>query len=402
LEDWANKRHERAQSNRSRSNAIGASLSTESNLRTPPEATSTKINEIADLRSEESGPRENTRAPVVSPLHLSLVIRQKSPGIESGLDSEGTHHMYSESPQSSPSPVLVDPLSDDTPNDRLSDMLGNLNNLLPTQENIGHPSESTPLPPRPLPSATDNLSPGIEKTLVEQPMLQPSPKQPLWPFPFSFSRTQHAPNAPQLALAPSQTLQDPNRRGAGHEADAIISRPSAANTLLVDHQMSPSQQPDRYLNTHNSPSPLSTQPSSADAPMTLSHPNSAIPRVQGWTAELTMANVDPQLIDLWRQLPHPKLFVYTWDSTYQHNALPTVTKLRNAIANLLGIPPPTVAPPHAASPATKSHSAPWCYIVTAITEQAASRILSRQFWSTKDISFFAIVTVRRNNLSELH
>ena len=114
------------------------------------------------------------------------------------------------------------------------------------------------------------------------------------------------------------------------------------------------------------------------------------PRVYGWNAKLTLANLDIDLRRLWDKLPEPKLFVYLWNGAYQENSAATVSLLRAAIANLLGISPPIVAPPSAAAKPRRAHAALWCFLVTSVSSEARAKLIHGQFWSTPTVTFFAI------------
>ena len=118
-------------------------------------------------------------------------------------------------------------------------------------------------------------------------------------------------------------------------------------------------------------------------------PSAPCPKVHGWNAELTLANLDEDVRRLWEQVPEPKLFVYLWNGAYQENATSTVTELRNAIANTFSTAPPVVAPPSAATTPNRAHAAPWCFLVTTSNEVRA-KLIQRQFWSTPAVTFFAI------------
>jgi hypothetical protein len=96
------------------------------------------------------------------------------------------------------------------------------------------------------------------------------------------------------------------------------------------------------------------------------------------------------MIKLWNKLPHPKLFVYPWEPGYQADASAIVHKLSSAIANLLNITKPAVGAPLAATPPSRKHSAPWCYLVTKLPAEAMKTLIDRQCWSTPAITFFAI------------
>jgi hypothetical protein len=114
------------------------------------------------------------------------------------------------------------------------------------------------------------------------------------------------------------------------------------------------------------------------------------PRVQGWNAELVVANVNTEQLQKWNDLPYPKLFVYLWEGKYQGNAALTAARLRATIANLVNIPEPAVVPPDAARPSSRYYAAPWCFLVTKIPSEAAEKLILQQHWSTPSITFFAI------------
>jgi hypothetical protein len=113
-------------------------------------------------------------------------------------------------------------------------------------------------------------------------------------------------------------------------------------------------------------------------------------RVQGWNAELVVANVNLEQLQKWNDLPDPKLFVYLWEGKYQSNSALTAARLRATIGNLLNIPEPAVVPPDAARPSNRYYAAPWCFLVTRISSEAAERLILQQLWSTPSITFFAI------------
>jgi hypothetical protein len=114
------------------------------------------------------------------------------------------------------------------------------------------------------------------------------------------------------------------------------------------------------------------------------------PRVQGWNAELVVANVNTEQLQKWNDLPHPKLFVYLWEGKYQSNSALIAARLRATIGNLLNIPEPAVVPPDAARPSNRYYAAPWCFLVTRISPIAAEQLILQQYWSTPSITFFAI------------
>jgi hypothetical protein len=113
-------------------------------------------------------------------------------------------------------------------------------------------------------------------------------------------------------------------------------------------------------------------------------------RIHGWDAETVVTNIDPGQINLWRDVPYPKIFVYLWEASYQPDAGELVQKLKGAIAGLLKIPEPSVGAPLAASPANRRYSAPWCFLVANIPKPAADELLRRQCISTPSVTFFAI------------
>jgi hypothetical protein len=112
--------------------------------------------------------------------------------------------------------------------------------------------------------------------------------------------------------------------------------------------------------------------------------------VHSWDTATVITNMDPQQVNLWYEVPHPKLLVYTWEGGYQPDASETVLKIQNAIANAFSIPEPDVGPPLALAPPTRKYSAPWCFLVANIPLLAAEALLKKQCWSTPSISFFAI------------
>jgi hypothetical protein len=103
-----------------------------------------------------------------------------------------------------------------------------------------------------------------------------------------------------------------------------------------------------------------------------------------------MTNMDQNLINLWNNLPHPKILVYQWEAGYQPSGGETAQKLKSAIAQLFSIPEPEVGPPYAANKSTRRYSPPWCYLVTGLPAATAEQLIGQLFWTTPSIIFFAI------------
>jgi hypothetical protein len=123
---------------------------------------------------------------------------------------------------------------------------------------------------------------------------------------------------------------------------------------------------------------------------TTSRTNPNFPRVHGWNESRVTDNIDKTQIRLWQQVSQPKIFVYLWNGTHQEDAAPTVEQLQETIANILQIPPPTVMAPTAAVKNNSFPTPPICYLTTGITEATANILLNKQFWSTPNLTFFAI------------
>jgi hypothetical protein len=129
------------------------------------------------------------------------------------------------------------------------------------------------------------------------------------------------------------------------------------------------------------------QPDPTNPPTT---PPTTSTLIQGWDAESVMTNMDQNLINLWNDLPHPKILVYQWEAGYQPSGSETAQKLKSAIAQLFSIPEPKVGPPYAANKSTHRYSPPWCYLVMGLPAATAEQLIGQLFWTTPSITFFAI------------
>jgi len=114
------------------------------------------------------------------------------------------------------------------------------------------------------------------------------------------------------------------------------------------------------------------------------------PEIHGWDTVTATRNINPDQLTLWREIPDPKILVYTWEPGYQPNACDTVQKLKATIARLFKIEEPEIGAPLAAQPLNGRHAAPWCFIVTSLPQLAAEKLTEQKCWPTPEISFFAI------------